>query len=99
MINRNIRIYLEMNDKDGFDIYLVFSGQYEYLMSHRKNTWLYECINGISVCELRMKKYDRSGMFSHGLRYKRRVRVRKYANTIDHLVDVIDMYIEGRESA
>ena len=53
--NRNVRIKAENNgNKNGFNIYIVFSGHKEFLMHHRHNGLLYGILkDGISISDLR----------------------------------------------
>ena len=53
-INRNIRVVAENTDcSPGFNIYLDFSGQREFLMFHRRNGLLYSLLrDGICVGDL-----------------------------------------------
>ena len=90
----NIRVCAEnMGSKRGFNIYLDFSGQREYLMSHRHNGLLFEMLkDGIYLNEMkRMKRGSRSG--------KVRTCSVKTKNSVEHLLLVIDDYLIDREAS
>ena len=92
--NRNIRVLAENNGtKDGFNIYLDFSGQREYLMSHRHNGMLYKLLkDGAAVDDIRQWTLSQSG----SIRMHRR-RYAQIRRVITHLVAVIDDYMVERE--
>lgn len=90
---RNIRVLAENNDrKNGFSIYLDFSGQREYLMHHRYNRLLYTLLkDGITVADVR--RMTPAQMKCHRVRGKR---FSKLYNSVNHLVSVIDDYMIER---
>ena len=92
--NRNIRVLAENNGvKDGFNIYLDFSGQREYLMSHRHSGLLFRLLkDGTAVDDIRRCTPSQLGCIrTHRRRYAQIRRV------ITHLVAVIDDYMVERE--
>ena len=103
----NIRLFaLENANDNGFDVYIGFSGNSEYLMHHRKNNTLFYVLkDGITVDELKRSK-DRmvSNIALPGCRMLRgqinpRLKVRKnyskkIENSFDHIINVVNEYIE-----
>ena len=85
--NRSILVVAENNGlRPGFNIYLDFSGQREYLMYHRHNGLLYNALkDGMHIDEI--KRYRCS---------YRSVVGKKLANMIAHLEKVIDEYLADR---
>lgn len=85
---RNIRVIAENNgNKDGFNIYLNFSGQQEFVVSHRHNALLYSLMcNGIHLDDLRRWKPKAS---------QRKVN-RQLVNMVHHSLKVIDDYLADR---
>ena len=96
--NRNITVKIEdrLND-DGFHIYLDFSGQREYLMTHRHNGLLYALLkDGVVLEDLRRwKTADIAGKIGTS---PRGARSGKLTNIVDYLLVVIDDYIIDREA-
>lgn len=94
--NRNVMIIAQNNgEKAGFNIYLDFSGQREYLMSHRHNGLLYGLLkDGASLEEMRRLKPARI----RG-RYARKAKIAKLYGQVAYLVSVIDEYMLEREAA
>ena len=106
---RNVVVKAENSDgKDGFDVYLEFSGQREYLMHHRHNGLVfYRLANGIRIEELRRAN-------AYKAESRRRARNRRRAgksyicgknsgrsqradNSFSHLMVVIDDYLTYRD--
>ena len=92
--NRNIRVLAENNGvKDGFNIYLDFSGQREYLMSHRHNGLLFRLLkDGTAVDDIRRWSPPQSGCIRTHRRSNTRI-----CRMVSHLVAVIDDYMIERE--
>lgn len=93
--NRNIRVIAVNNDGyGGFNIYLDFSGQREYLTYHRHNGLLYGFLkDGIAIDDV--KRWTPSKL--NAIR-ARRSGVSLLYNMIGHLVNVIDDYMMEREA-
>ena len=96
--SRNIWVVAENNgNQDGFNIYLEFSGQREYLMTHRHSGILYGLLkDGVRLVELQRMLMDpnnqcvlarRSGILP----------VKQYRDKIRYLLQVIEEYIMDRE--
>lgn len=87
------------NHKDHIDIYLAFSGQEEYLMTHRANPLLMRILkDGIYLDELeRIAKNPvrYSKKLNHFKGHKRQKQ--SIENVVKHLIKVIDSYLEERE--
>ena len=90
---RNLRIIAENNaGKDGFNIILEFSGQREYLMTHRHNGLLYNYLkDGVDVADVRRLTpgkigKDVTGKYGAGQLYEK----------VHYLVAVIDSYMLER---
>ena len=95
MMKRNIRIFAE-NSGNGFNIYIEFSGQREYLMFHRHNALLYDILkDGITVNDIRRWK---PSMFCRKKLRRKSVSEKLY-NMLKHLLLVIDDYLIEREEA
>lgn len=89
----NIRIIAENSfNNHGFNVYIDFSGQREYLMFHRHNGMLYNILkDGICLSELRRWKPN-----TCICKYTRRSNVSGYTQLhgiIKHLILVIDDYL------
>lgn len=86
---RNVRVFAENNgNKDGFSIYLNFSGQQEFVVYHRHNALLYSLLcDGVYLDDLRRWKPKAS---------KRQVN-RQLVNLVSHSLKVIDDYITERQ--
>lgn len=109
-IRRNVKLiadYAEGSGQiDGFNIYIDFSGNREYLMFHRSNGRLFSLLKlGISISELErsipkvVSKTSLSGRrYSKGGTNKRlkcrKNESRKIENTIEHVVTVANDYLE-----
>ena len=97
-VNRNVIVKAENRmENDGFHIYLDFSGQREYHMTHRHNGLLYGLLkDGVALGELRRwrnddiaRKIKRSPRYSGSS---------KLTNMVGYLLVVIDDYIVEREA-
>ena len=88
---RNVRIIaVNAAGKHGFDIFLDFSGQREYLMSHRHNGPLYSMLcDGAPLDEVR--RWRPTG--GHGPRAVRRRHSETLHNSVRHLLLVVDDYL------
>ena len=93
--NRNIRVFAINNgNRDGFNIYLDYSGQREYLTYHRHNGLLYDLLKkGVAVDDIRRWSPANLGCFRVG----RSGSARLY-EVVGHLVSVIDDYMVEREA-
>jgi hypothetical protein len=93
--NRNIKVLAENNgSKDGFNIYLDFSGQREYLMYHRRNVQLYAVLkDGVVVADVRRRKPLRVSC-----RHAKKNGSADLYEKLGYLVSVIDSYILTREA-
>lgn len=105
----NIRIFAtETENNDWINIYLDFSGQFEYVMSHRANDYLYESLkNGMNVADLERNKkrlitngsLGRTWYYhgNHSGRNKHRKGIsQQLENQINHIILVVTEYIEDR---
>lgn len=96
--NRNVTVQIENRlENDGFHIYLDFSGQREYLMTHRHNGLLYSLLkDGVTLGELRRwRNGDIAGKIKRSPRYSGSA---KLTNMVEYLLVVIDDYILEREA-
>lgn len=96
--NRNTRILAENNgNSDGFNVYLEFSGQREYLMFHRYSGLLYGLIkDGMALSDLRRWRAPKiSRGASRGDQLRRSARLK---NSVDHLLDAVDDYMLERNA-
>ena len=91
---RNVRITAINNGgADGFNIYLDFSGQREFLMHHRHNGLLYALLkDGIRADELRRW----APIAGRGSRS--RATADKIRGMVDHLLLVVDDYAAERSA-
>ena len=89
---RNVRIFAVNNgNKAGFNIYLDFSGQREFLTYHRHNGLLYGLLkDGVRADDLRRSAPSRG-------RGGNRLRGRRLRGTLSHLLLVVDDYTRERE--
>lgn len=88
--SRNIRIVaLSKGCIPGFDIYIDFSGQREYLVSHSHNGMLYKYLSkGVVLPDMR-RNYS-------SLKSSRSKNSQKLAHMTRHLIAVADSYIQER---
>jgi len=92
---RNVKVTAINNGSlNGFNIYLDFSGQREFLMYHRHNGLLYALLkDGIRADELhRWTPANGRGERSRGA-------TKLLAGMVSHLLDVVDDYISEREAS
>ena len=100
-MNRNIRVMVENNEgNSGFNIYLDFSGQLEFLMFHRHNGLLFSLLkDGVCVGDLaRWTPWKGNGGYTPVQRGNQR-NAKKLDRMVAHLMDVIEEYIEERAFA
>ena len=86
----NINV-LAVNDgsNPGFNIFLDFSGQKQFLMYHRHNGLLYKLLkDGVRLQELRRLELRRSFVRRHKRRHNRR-----FENLLQYLLKEADRYI------
>ena len=88
---RNVKLEAVNNeDKPGMKIYLVFSGQKEFLMLYRHSAMVYSLLSdGKGIDELKRLKTGRA--------FKRRTRSRyhkKQLDSLDHILKVADSYLK-----
>ena len=94
---RNIRVFAENNgEKDGFNIYLDFSGQKEYVYTHRHHFALYNALtDGIFLADLQRgvqkKQYHAIYGRKHGITVMREIR-----EQMQYMLVVLDEYINSR---
>ena len=96
-MNRNIRVIAENNGfADGFNIYLDFSGQREFLMFHKHNGLLFSLLkDGICVGDLaRWTPWKDNDGYTYAK--SRRRHSKKLISMVSHLLDVIEAYMEER---
>lgn len=93
--NRNVRVIAVNNyGHAGFNIYLDFSGQWEYLAYHRHNGLLYRLLkDGVAIDDMKRWKPSKLKNFRTG-----RTVVSKMHNMVGHLNAVIDDYMTEREA-
>ena len=93
--SRNIRVFAENNgNKNGFNIYLDFSGRREYLMHHRHNGLLYGLLkDGAVVADVRRWTPAQMGAGRIG-----RTGAAQLYDVVSHLLTVIDDYMMDREA-
>ncbi len=96
--SRNILVFAENNENQhGFNVYLAFSGQREYLLTHRHNGAMYMMLkDGIRLGELQrgVREMKLPALCS------RRVGIidsEQLRNSMRYLLVVINEYIEDRE--
>lgn len=96
--SRNIVVQVEnRTDNRGFHVYLNFSGQREYLMTHRHNGLLYELLKDGAVLG-DMKRWS-MGDIAGKIGYSpRSPRSDKLKNMVDHLLIVIGDYLYERDA-
>lgn len=95
--NNNITIVAENNEfGSGFNIYIYFSGQREYLMTHRHHSDLYQLLcRGITLNEMK-RSNPRQIYVRHKVRCNRCV-PNNSINSLTHLIKVVDWYIKDME--
>lgn len=97
MKENNICLFAEnCENTGGFNVYLDFSGQKEYLMWHRHNGVLYEIMkDGVNLNYIRRNKPHKICM-AHGFEYYGN-NSSKLENTINHLLAVVNEYLEEKD--
>ena len=89
---KNTYVYAKnCENGNGFNVYLDLSGQTEFVYWHRNNFFLYNILkDGIQLEELRKRR--------RSIRIKNRYQSRKYSakreRMLEHLIAVLDEYIE-----
>jgi len=96
--SRNILVLAENNGNlHGFNIYLVFSGQREYLITHRHNGAMYGMLkDGIRLADLQRGVREMNIPIPRGRR-KGIIDTEQLRSSMRYLMVVIDEYIEDRE--
>lgn len=96
MKRKNVRIIANVNNETGMDIYLNQSGKMVYLMSHRFSDALFNLIkDGKDLESLRREKNCRKFTGNRRTASQRR-RSNVLQNTITHVIDVVDTYINEK---
>ncbi len=93
-MNNNVWLFVENRDcQDGFNIYLDFSGQREYLMSHRHNGFLYNMLkDGMRLADLQRLRGSKA-LSSQFYRKYGVYRGNALDSTLCHLLNVVDEYM------
>ena len=96
--SRNILVIAENNGTSkGFNIYLEFSGQREYLLTHRHNGAIFRMLeNGIRLPDLERGIREMDIQLLSG-RQTRIAYTNQLQNSLRYLMTVIDEYIIDRE--
>ena len=96
--NRNILVLAENNGMlQGFNIYLVFSGQREYLITHRHNGAMYGMLkDGIRLADLQRGVREMNIPIPRDRR-KGIIDNEQLRSNMRYLMAVIEEYIEDRE--
>ncbi|MCR5213046.1 MAG: hypothetical protein K6E10_01390 [Eubacterium sp.] len=82
--------------KNNYNIYMIFSGKKEFLMSHRDDRFLYPVLKeGITLNELRWNKPVKI-YSSRGINVNKHVAKEVYG-TFNHIIKVVDSYIKEIE--
>lgn len=94
----NVRVFAKNNEnRDGFNIYVDFSGQHEFLMFHRHDGLLYNMLkDGQTIRQLRDYSPQKYSSRALGSRNSVRKRAEHLSRTLRHLNDVLDEYLEFR---
>ena len=92
----NVRVFAKNNDnREGFNIYLDFSGRHEFLMFHRHDGLLYNLLkDGQSIRQLRDFNPQKYSGCSSGARKNVRKRAEHLSRSLRHLNVVLDDYLE-----
>jgi len=91
---KNVRIVIENRAGEGFNIYLDFSGQREYLMSHRHSGILYQILkDGMDLETARRWRVSKEKSFDGSKT------TMKAENAMKHLLCVVDEYLWERQIA
>lgn len=96
--NRNILVFAENNgNESGFNIYLEFSGQREYLVTHRHNGAMFSMLkNGIRLDDMQRGVQEMNIPSLCGRR-SGIVPTKQLRNSMRYLMVVIDDFITDRE--
>ena len=104
----DVKVYAKHVEKrDGFDVYLDFSGQEEYLMHHRRNHDLWALLaDRPYLSDLQRKISNRKVFYkvdsdfhngeNYGRKGNRRNRNQKLDKMLSHLFMVIDDYLDEK---
>lgn len=89
IMNPNTKIIaIKKEYQKGFSIYLSISGQYEFIVHHRANNYIYNLLkDGVSFSEL--KRWTPK---AHRRRSNRKC-TRDRVSSINHIINVIEEYI------
>ena len=95
---RNIVVLAENNgNQHGFNVYLVFSGQREYLFTHRHNGPMYSLLkDGVRVADMQRSIREKAIPTLCGRKGSITV-TKQLLNSMQHLLIMIDDYIKDRE--
>ena len=95
----NMRVIAENNgNRDGFNIYLDFSGQREFLMYHRHNGLLFGLLkNGMRTEALR--RWTPSRAAKEVCSFNRKRVCGRMNQMVRHLLEVVDDYLFERAAA
>ena len=96
--NRNIMVFAENNaNRCGFNVYLVFSGQREYLFTHRHNGPMYSVLkDGVRLADMQRGVREMNIPTLCGRRGGIPV-TKQLRNSMRYLMVMIDEYITDRE--
>lgn len=96
--SRNILVFAENNgNQQGFNVYLAFSGQREYLFTHRHNGAMFRMLkDGIRLADLQRSVREMNLPALCG-RHTGFTVTKQLRNSMRYLMMVIDEYIEDRE--
>lgn len=92
--DKNVRVIVEnTGNKSGFDVFLDYSGNREYVMHHRHNGLVYELLkDGVVLDDLR--RWKMSSIYKG---HARKSFGTKRHKSISHLINVIEDYIAERD--
>lgn len=95
----SIRVYAVNNrNYEGFNIFLEFSGQTEFLMFHRHNGLLYNLLkDGKTIGDLRRLVPQKYLCLGSNPRSNGRKKVENLKRSLNHVNRVIDEYLEYRQ--
>ena len=96
--SRNILVFAENNgNQSGFNVYLEFSGQREYLFTHRHNGAMFRLLkDGIRLDDLQRGIQENNISIPLGSKANS-IATRQIMNSMRHMMVVIDDYIADRE--
>ncbi len=90
---KNVTVQAEENaNNHGFNVYISFSGQREYVMTHRRNYFIYSLLrDGVDLKDLKrsrpFKVLQKHGFERYG------ITASKMEKTLTHLINVLDDYL------